>query len=259
MRAADRHKPDAKPGAFFPCSIVEGFVTGEDVSTGCAELDSLLGGGFDRGTVTQLYGPPAAGKTNVALSSVVEVVSDGGSALVIDTEGLSIERFEQILQARVDDVDAASSRVIVTAVHDFDEQAEAVRDASEFAERVDLIVLDSATGFYRIRRTEDENEGDALRQVTDQVTHLLSLARKHDLAVVITNQVYTDPETESDRTRPLGGHTLTHWTGVVVRLDRYRGGNRRATLEKHRSRPEGENITFTITGTGIESAEEMTQ
>ncbi|MFW6265701.1 MAG: DNA repair protein RadB, partial [Halanaeroarchaeum sp.] len=84
--------------------------------------------------------------------------------------------------------------------------------------------------------------------------HLLSLARRNDLVVVITNQVYSDPESDSDRVRPLGGHTLSHWTGTVVRLDRFRGGKRRATLEKHRSRPEGETAQFAITGSGIENA-----
>lgn len=227
----------------------------EDVSTGCQSLDSLLGGGFERGTVTQLYGPPGSGKTNVALSAAVEAVAEGGGALFIDTEGLSIDRFDQILSTRVANVDDASRDIIVTEAHDFDEQAEAVRDASEFAESVDLIVVDSATGFYRIERTEDEEAGDALRQVANQVTHLLSLARKHGIAVVITNQVYTDPETESGRTRPLGGHTLTHWTGTVLRLDRFKGGNRRATLEKHRSKAEGETATFMITDSGIEGSD----
>jgi DNA repair protein RadB len=82
---------------------------------------------------------------------------------------------------------------------------------------------------------------------------LLSLARKHDLAVVITNQVFTDPD--SDRARALGGHTLGHWTGVILRLDRFRGGNRRATLEKHRSKPAGDTATFEITGDGLASVE----
>ncbi|UWG48604.1 RecA/RadA recombinase [Halanaeroarchaeum sp. HSR-CO] len=229
-------------------------MTDTGLSTGCSALDELLGGGLERGTVTQLYGAPGAGKTNVALSAVVEAVADGGTAVFVDTEGLSVERFEQVLSARVDDVEAASSRVIVQAAHDFEEQTEAVRDVADFAERADVVVLDSATGFYRLKRTEDEESGDALREVANQVTHLLSLARRNDLVVVITNQVYSDPESDSDRVRPLGGHTLSHWTGTVVRLDRFRGGKRRATLEKHRSRPEGETAQFAITGSGIESA-----
>jgi len=219
------------------------------VSTGCEPLDDLLGDGLERGAVTQFYGPPAAGKTNVALSAAVEVAVGGGTAVYLDTEGLSVDRFHQVLAGRTDDVDAASTRIIITAAHDFAEQAEAVRDVEELAGQADLIVLDSATGFYRVERADDEEGGQTLRRVADQVTHLLGLARRHDLAVLLTNQVYTDPDT--DRTQPLGGHTLQHWTATVVRLERFRGGNRRATLETHRSRPTGDSVQFRITDDGI--------
>jgi len=163
-----------------------------------------------------LYGPPAAGKTNLALSAAVETAVDGGTVVYIDTEGVSVDRFQQLLEATVDtesprdedggdadDVEAVASRIVIEDALDFEEQAEAVRDAEEFAERADLIVLDSATGFYRLERTADGDEGEALRSVTRQVTHLLSLARKHDLAVVLTNQVFADPD--SDRTRGSAG------------------------------------------------------
>ena len=226
----------------------------EAIETGCGPLDELLGGGFERGTVTQVYGPPAAGKTNVALSAAVEVAAEGGTAVYIDTEGLSPARFEQVASARADDVEALTSRIIIKEALDFQEQEEAVRDTAELAERADLVVLDSATGFYRLERSDDEEGGEALREVADQVTHLLSLARKHELAVVLTNQVYTDPD--SDRTRPLGGHTLEHWTGTVIRIERFRGGNRRATLEKHRARAAGETAQFQITESGLEGVED---
>ncbi|WP_144903093.1 DNA repair and recombination protein RadB [Halobellus captivus] len=221
------------------------------LTTGCRSLDELLGGGFERGTVTQLYGPPAAGKTNLALSAAVQVAADGGTAVYIDSEGLSIDRFRQLAEAAADgeSIEEVTSRLVVSEAHDFEEQEEAVRDAAEFADHAELIVLDSATGFYRLERTGDGDAGESLRRVARQVTHLLSLARKHDLAVVITNQVFSDPD--SDRTRALGGNTLEHWTGAVVRLDRFRGGNRRATLEKHRSKPVGESTTFEITGDGL--------
>lgn len=224
---------------------------GESVPTGCPPLDELLGGGFERGTVSQVYGPPASGKTNVALAAAVEVAAANGTAVYVDTEGLSLDRFEQLATARVgeDGVDDLASRVIVKAAYDFDEQREAVRDVEEFSGQADLVIVDSITGFYRLERTGDAYEGDALRQVANQVTHLLSLARKHDIAVVVTNQVFSDPD--SDRTRPLGGNTLEHWTGVVLRVDRFRGGNRRATLEKHRSKAAGGSATFQITEEGL--------
>ena len=239
------------------------------IPTGCEPLDDLLEGGFERGTVSQVYGPPAAGKTNVALSAAVATAAAGGRALYVDTEGLSLDRFEQLATARIDegapagesdqgdaasDLDDLASRVIVTEATDFEEQREAVRDVEEFVEEIDLAVVDSLTGFYRLERAADAMEGDALRAVGDQVTHLLSLARKHDVAVVVTNQVYADPD--ADRVRPLGGNTLEHWTAVVLRVDRFRGGNRRATLEKHRSKAAGDAVTFRITDEGLVGADQ---
>ncbi len=223
------------------------------LSTGCDPVDELLGGGFERGAVTQVYGSPAAGKSNLVLSTAVEAATDGHSTLYIDTEGLSVDRMEQLAAGHPEaEVDEVASRLFVSEAHDFDEQAEAVQDAAEFADQVALVVLDSATGFYRLERTERE-DGEALRAVARQVTHLLSLARKHDIAVGITNQVYTDPD--SDSTRALGGHTLDHWSGVILRLDRFRGGNRRATLEKHHAREAGETAQFCITDDGIAGAQ----
>jgi DNA repair protein RadB len=234
-------------------------VNDEPISTGCPPVDELLGGGFERGTVTQLYGPPAAGKTNLALSAAVETAVRGDTAVYIDTEGVSVDRFQQLLDARIADapegttLEDVASRIVIEDALDFAEQEEAVRDAEEFASRASLIVVDSATGFYRLERTGEGSDGEALRGVARQVTHLLSLARKHDLAVVLTNQVFADPD--SDRTRPLGGNTLEHWTGTVLRIERFRGGNRRATLEKHRAKPAGESVQFRITETGVEGSE----
>ena len=225
------------------------------LTTGSAAVDELLGGGIERGVVTQLYGAPASGKTNLVLTAAAEVAAAGGSVLYIDSEDLSMVRFRDIAEARTDvPVQEVAGRLVVSEAMSFTEQGEAVKDAAELADVVDLIVLDSATGFYRRERTEDSRGGESVREVARHVTQLLSLARKHDLGVLITNQVFTDPD--ADRDRPLGGNTLEHWTGVILRLERFRGGNRRATLEKHRSRAAGDTARFRITGSGVEAVEE---
>ena len=227
----------------------------DPIPTGCPPVDDLLGGGLPRGTVTQVYGPPAAGKTNLGLSAAIETAVAGETSYYIDTEGLSADRFEQLARARSSDVETLSSRIVVAEALDFDDQEEAVRDAEDLAEEISLIVLDSATGFYRLERTAND-EGEALRRVGRQVTHLLSLARRYDLAVLVTNQVFADPESDSGRSRGLGGNTLGHLTGVILRFERFRAGNRRATLEKHAAKPAGDTARFTITGSGLEAVEE---
>ncbi len=222
------------------------------IPTGCEPLDELLGGGFERKAVTQIYGAPAAGKSNLVLSGAVETAVAGNSALYIDTEGMPIARLEQLASGYDESTEEIASRIIISEALTFEEQQEAVQDTAEFATEIDFLALDSATGFYRLERTE-QDEGEALRAVGRQITHLLSLARKHDIAVAFTNQVYTDPD--SEKTSALGGHTLNHWSGVVLRLDRFRGGNRRATLEKHHSKETGGSAQFRITESGLAGGE----
>jgi len=54
-----------------------------------------------------------------------------------------------------------ASRLVISEAYDFDDQREAVRDAEELAEEIELIVLDSATGFYRLERAGDTEGGES--------------------------------------------------------------------------------------------------
>jgi len=118
------------------------------------------------------------------------------------------------------------------------------------------VVLDSATGLYRVEQEEDENEESALRRLTRQVTQLTATARRYDLAVVATNQIYTAVDSTTDEIAPLGGTAMEHWTKIIARLERSTmSDKRRATVEKHPSLPAGRDAEFLITGAGIEDAD----
>lgn len=214
-------------------------------------LDGLLAGGLARASITQAYGPPASGKTTLAMSSAISVAYDGGEALYIDTEGLSLERLEQIAAAVVPEPELPDvlDRIKVSRAHDFDEQAARIREAATMADGVDLIVLDSATGLYRVEQGEETDEGQALDRLGDQLAFLLSLARRYTLSVLITNQVFTDPDEEV--IRPLGGETLAHWSETILRLDRFRGGRRRVTLQELNGEPADESIMVELTDAGL--------
>ena len=61
-----------------------------------SSIDNLLNGGFEKGTVTQIFGPPSSGKSNIALCLAVNVAKSGKKAIYMDTEGgISIDRIKQ--------------------------------------------------------------------------------------------------------------------------------------------------------------------
>ena len=221
------------------------------LTTGCDALDDLLSGGFPRGVVSQVYGEPSAGKTNICMQTAVEAVEDDGSVVYIDTEGMSLERLRQI---GGDGFEDHAHEFIVKDAYDFEEQAVAVRDVENLAAETDLVVLDSATGLYRVE--SDDGEESSLRRLTRQIAHLTGLARKHGFAVVATNQIYTAVETQDEKYSPLGGKMMEHWTKIILRLERSRVDDtkRKATVEKHPAKAPGGEAEFRITGSGVEDA-----
>ena len=116
-------------------------------------------------------------------------------------------------------------------------------------ENIGLIIVDSATSFYRFELDSDEASIKARRELSNQIGFLHSLARKYNIVVVITNQVYTD--VVSGVFKPIGGAGIEHISKTIIQLERTGNGTRRAKLWKHRSQPEGETCEFTITGDGV--------
>lgn len=227
-------------------------------STGCKSIDELLGGGFESGTVTQLYGEAGSGKTNICLQVAVECARNGKSVIFIDTEGLSPERFLQIASSEpLEDVESIARRIMIYEPQSFEQQTscikgiDAVIKEKEGKNKVSLVILDSATLFYRLELDDERNV--YLKGLANQIAHLLEIARRYDLAVVITNQVYTD--VERGELRPVAGYTLEYISKVIVQLEKVaRGGKRRAILKKHRSMPEDTACEFFITSKGVEDS-----
>lgn len=219
-----------------------------NLSTGSERLDELLGGGVETGTVTQIYGAPGSGKTNLALQLIVETIRAGHRAVLIDTEGFSADRFQQIAGEKAGEI---AQRVYVLEPTTFEEQHQAIHEAEKIvsgAGDVKLVVVDSITTFYRYEL--DEESGVQLkRDLGSQVAFLLGMARKHDLAILLTNQVYVDLET--DRLRPSGGTLLQHLSKIILELEITGQGRRRAIIRKHRSRPEGISCEFKLTQQGL--------
>ena len=215
--------------------------------TGSKALDGLLGGGFEVGTISQIFGEPASGKTNICIQLAVNVLREGKRVIYIDTEGFSVERFRQIAGP---DAEKLANHFILFSPMSFEEQYSAIKETEKLVQQnVGLIILDSATAFYRLE-LESKDSMLLKRELANQVTALLGMARKYNVAVVITNQIYMDVDKEE--LRAVGGNMLEHISKAIVQLSRTGIGTRMAVIKKHRSMAEGRSAEFKIISNGVE-------
>jgi DNA repair protein RadB len=218
----------------------------ERLTSGNAGVDKLLGGGFEPRTLTQIFGGPATGKSTFCMVAAVSCLKAGGSVVFIDSEGFSIERFRQVAGA---EADAIAERLYLFEPIDFEQQGSMITEADKVLRlhAPTLFILDSATALYR---TDLEKGQYAMQQLTRQMLQLLGYAKRYELSVLVTNQVYMD--TSRNTYAGLGGTSLEHISKAIIRLDRLEGTPwRKATLTKHRSRPEGQSFEYGIVQDGI--------
>jgi DNA repair protein RadB len=221
------------------------------VPMGCECIDDLLDGGFETGAITEIYGEAGSGKTNLCIQLAKSVISKGKKVIYIDTEGLSDDRLRQIFGRKYE---TGIKSMLIFEPYDFEEQEKIVDKAVNLAmknEEIGLVILDSATGHYRIELAK-ELERTERRNFIHQITTLLKLCRRRVIPVLLTSQVYTD--IDKGVFRPLGGHVLRHNAKVILHLEKDETvpGKRMATLMKHRSLAEGNGVEFWLTGKGVE-------
>ena len=223
----------------------------ERMPCGCKCIDDLLGGGFERGIVTQIYGASGTGKTNICIQLAVAAVRSGKKVVFIDTEGFSAERFRQIAG---EDAKKVAGEIIIYEPASLDQQYSAVLELEKIMnEKIGLIILDSAALFYRLGLSMDDSNEENMalrRELVNQIGLLHGLARKYVIAVVITNQVYKDVST--GELCPIGGNALEHLSKTIILLERTGSSKRKASLRKHRSKIEGANCDFMLTEKGAE-------
>ena len=221
----------------------------ERCPTGVGSIDRLLGGGLEPDGLTEFYGEGGSGKTLLCLQVATRVALSDRWVFYIDTEGVSVDRLESIAAGRVEQV---LRRLLLSTPKDLAEQSRAVAKACALAREgrrpVGLIVLDSATFYYRLTLaggTEDEGR----QALGFELADLLSTALRTQVPVIFTNQVWRN---QRDGTlEPLGGSFVNHAAKTILRFDRLSGDRRRVVLTKHRSIGEGA-AEFRITPTGLD-------
>ena len=216
--------------------------------TGLPRLDKCIEGGFERGIITEIYGEPGSGKTNLVLyTSIVSSVL--GKVIFIDTEGVSTERISQIKRD-----ESNLSNLKFFRIRSYEEQLEAVPKILNLVQSMSdvvLLVFDTITVHYRAEREiRAELRKKTSNTLITQIEMLNNLALSKDIPVILVNQVYMDKTTSE--VQPVGGSALSHIAKAIFRIQKLGSGMRELVVIKHRSLPEDIRCSFSITEKGIE-------
>jgi len=220
------------------------------ISTGSNAIDKLLDGGLESDIISTFYGPAGSGKTNIALSTTVSVVRSGKKVIFIDTEGgFSFERIKQLS----DEFENILKNIILFKPTTFQEQKKYIFLTYDFVkskkEDIGLVVVDSISMLYRLE-LGDKEAREVNRELARQLQILSDIARKYNIPVLVTNQVYSVFE-EKDKLEVVGGDLTKYWSKCLVELKIVGIGIREAILRKHRYLPEGRSVKFRIIDKGL--------
>jgi DNA repair protein RadA len=233
------------------------------VSTGSKNLDDLLGGGIETWAMTEFYGEFGSGKSQIChtLSVMVQAPrGEGGldaGAIYVDTEGTF--RPERIAEMREMDSDKVLSRITVARAYNSAHQELIVKDLGRIIEpnKVKLVILDSAVAHYRAEYLGRGTLSERQQRLNKFMHQLLRTAEIYNIAVVVTNQVQSAPDSFfGDPTRPTGGHVVAHTSTYRIYL-RKAAKNRIARMVDSPYHPERDAV-FMLDDKGVDDPPEET-
>ncbi|CAH0388429.1 unnamed protein product [Bemisia tabaci] len=238
------------------------------LTTGSKELDRLLGGGIETGSITEIFGEFRTGKTQIchtlAVTCQLPIDQNGGEGkcLYIDTEGtFRPERLVAVAE-RYNLVPAdVLDNVAYARAYNSDHQTDLLNYASAMMNesRYALLIVDSAMALYR---TDYSGRGELSARQMHLARFLRALMRLADgfgVAVVITNQVVAQVDGASlfaaDPKKPVGGNIMAHASTTRLYLRKGRGETRICKIYDSPCLPESE-CMFAINNDGIGDAKE---
>eukprot|EP01128_Nolandella_sp_AFSM9_P008038 TRINITY_DN4605_c0_g1_i1.p1 TRINITY_DN4605_c0_g1~~TRINITY_DN4605_c0_g1_i1.p1 ORF type:complete len:356 (+),score=84.47 TRINITY_DN4605_c0_g1_i1:53-1069(+) len=232
------------------------------VSTGCGELDKILAGGIETGSITECYGEFRTGKTQLChqLAVTCQLPFDQGGGegrcLYIDTEGtFRPERCRKIAERYGLDPEAVLENIVYARAHNSDHQSKLLTEAAEMMSqaRFSLVIVDSVTGLYRTDYTGRGQLSARQMHLAQFLRQLSTLTSEFGVAVVVTNQVVAQVDGAmfaADPTKPIGGNIMAHAATTRLKFRKGKGDQRIVKIVDSPNLPESDAI-FAISDSGI--------
>ena len=241
---------------------IGGFETGDQVlqkrkeigklSTGAESFDNLLGGGIETRSITEFYGEFGSGKTQLAHQLAVNAtqpVDEGGlegEVVIIDTENsFRPERIIQIAEYHDIDPQEVLPKIHIARAFNTHHQMLLADKALEMGEDspIKLLIVDSLTSHFRAEYVGRGALAERQQTLNKHLHKLLKFADRHNAAIIVTNQVTSNPDQFfGDPTKPIGGNILGHTATFRIYLRKSKGNKRIARLVDSPNMPEGEAV-----------------
>ena len=236
-------------------------------STGSESLDELLLGGVETQAVTEFYGEFGSGKSQICHTLCVmaprPAAENGldGSVIYIDTEGtFRPERLLQIANARGLDPMHTLKNTVLCKVYNSSHLELIVRDLGKYVTefKAKLVIIDSIISLHRAEFLGRGTLADRQQRLNSILHKLIRLAEIFNIAIVITNQVQSSPDTFfGDPTKATGGNVIGHTSTYRIYL-RKSGENRVAKMIDSPYHPYSD-IRFTVNERGVDDLEDSGQ
>jgi DNA repair protein RadA len=232
-------------------------------TTGSKNVDALLGGGIETQAITEFWGEFGSGKSQLChtLSVMAQQPEDqggvAGSVIYIDTEGtFRPERVKQIAEGRGIDYSEALKKVILCKVYNAAHLELVVRSLGKYIEQygAKMVIVDSIISLHRSEFSGRGTLAERQQRLNVLIHRLLRVAEIFNIAVVVTNQVQTTPDSFfGDPNRPAGGNVIAHACTYRVYVKKA-GPERIATMIDSPYHPYSD-TRFQITSKGVEDPE----
>jgi DNA repair protein RadA len=233
-------------------------------STGSGALDDLLLGGIETQAVTEFYGEFGSGKSQIChtlCATARQPVESGGldaNTIYIDTEGtFRPERVQEIARSRGYDSTQILKSIAVCKVYNSSHLELIIKNLGKYVDdfKAKLVVIDSVISLHRAEFAGRGTLADRQQRLNSMLHKIIRLAEIYNIAVVITNQVQSSPDTFfGDPTKAAGGNVLGHASTYRIYL-RKSGENRIAKMIDSPYHPYSD-VRFTVNERGSDDIEE---
>ncbi len=231
------------------------------ITTGSRELDTLIGGGIETQSITEVYGKMASGKSQWCFQTAVTVQlpkEQGGleaGCLYIDSENsFRPERIIQVAKKLGLDVEETLKNIHVARAYNADHQMVLAEKSAELIKEknIKLLIVDSLMAQFRAEYVGRGTLAERQQKLNKHLRTLQKLAEMYNIVVLVTNQVMERPDILfGDPTAPVGGNVVGHATKTRLYLRKSKEDKRVAKLVDSPSLPDGEAL-YRITENGIE-------